>query len=118
MIARSLIVAATLAVLFSGAAYAADKATSGDVAAGKHLYVADGCYQCHGYVGQGGSAGPHIARTAIPFEGFIAQLRDPANEMPPYEAAVLSDKQVADIYADLHSLPASPKAKDIAILNQ
>ena len=66
MIARSLIVAAALAVLFSGAADAADKAASGDVATGKHLYAADGCYQCHGYVGQGGSAGPHIAPKPLP----------------------------------------------------
>lgn len=119
MTARSLIAAAALVALSSGAvAYAADTAASGNAATGKHLYVADGCYQCHGYVGQGGSAGPHIARTALPFEGFVAQLRDPANEMPPYEAAVLSDKQVADIYAYLKSLPAPPKANDIAILNQ
>jgi mono/diheme cytochrome c family protein len=119
MTARPLIAAVALAALLSGAvAYAAESGTRGDAATGKHLYVADGCYQCHGYVGQGGSAGPHLARTALPLEGFVAQLRDPANQMPPYEASVLSNQQAADIYAYLKSLPAPPKVKDIAILHE
>jgi mono/diheme cytochrome c family protein len=37
--------------------------------------------------------------------------------MPAYSDAVLSDKDIADIYAFVQSLPGPASAKDIAILN-
>jgi hypothetical protein len=37
--------------------------------------------------------------------------------MPPYSAAVLSDKEAADIFAFLKTLPGRRPAKDIPILN-
>jgi len=37
--------------------------------------------------------------------------------MPAYSDAVLSDKDIADIYAFVKSLPAARSAKDISILN-
>jgi hypothetical protein len=37
--------------------------------------------------------------------------------MPPYTAKVLSDKDLADIYAFLQSLQQPPTAKDIPLLN-
>jgi len=37
--------------------------------------------------------------------------------MPAYSDAVLSDKDIADIYAFVESLPAPRSAKDISILN-
>jgi mono/diheme cytochrome c family protein len=37
--------------------------------------------------------------------------------MPAYSDAVLSDKDIADIYAFVKSLPSSRPAKDISILN-
>ena len=53
----------------------------------------------------------------MPFDGFKAQLRDPANDMPAYSTAVLSDQEIADMYAFVQSLPAARSAKDIQILN-
>jgi mono/diheme cytochrome c family protein len=44
-------------------------------------------------------------------------LRNPADDMPAYSDAVLSDEDVADIYAFLQTLPSRRPAKDIAILN-
>ena len=38
-------------------------------------------------------------------------------EMPPYEAAILTDAQAADIYAFIGSVPKSPDPKSIPLLN-
>jgi len=98
----------------------AQDAPPGDTANGKRLYLSDGCFTCHGRSGQGGAfngLAPSVAKTDMPFDGFIAQLRDPANDMPAYSTTVLSDQQVADIYAFVQSLPGAHSAKDIAILN-
>ena len=92
----------------------------GDVANGKRLYLVDGCFTCHGRAGQGGAytgPAPALARTGLPFDGFKAQIRDPSDNMPAYSDAVLSDKDIADIYAFVESLPAPRSAKDISILN-
>ena len=92
----------------------------GDVANGKRLYLADGCFTCHGRAGQGGAytgPAPALARTGLPFDGFKAQIRDPSDNMPAYSDAVLSDKDIADIYAFVKSLPGPRSAKDISILN-
>jgi mono/diheme cytochrome c family protein len=81
-------------------------APTGNVANGKTLYVQVGCYQCHGGAGQGARAtGPRISQTQFPFEGFLYQLRHPANQMPPYQAAVLSDQDAADLYAYVRQMP-------------
>ena len=98
-------------------AFAQSSVPSGDSARGKRLFAADGCYECHGRAAQGARpTGPRLARTALPFEAFIQQLRQPSNQMPPYTRVVVSDKEVADIYAYLHSLPEPPKVADIPIL--
>jgi mono/diheme cytochrome c family protein len=111
-------VAASLCAGGTGAARAQD-APKGDAAEGKRLYMRDGCFECHGRAGQGGrlnGPAPIIARTAMPFEGFMAQLRNPMNEMPAYAAPVMSDQQIADIYAFVQSLPGPlPGAKDMPI---
>jgi hypothetical protein len=75
---------------------------------------------CHGRAGQGGAytgPAPALARTGLPFDGFKAQIRDPSDNMPAYSDAVLSDKDIADIYAFVESLPAGRSAKDISILD-
>jgi mono/diheme cytochrome c family protein len=107
-------------LLCGGASARADDAPAGDAANGKRLFLADGCYQCHGTVGEGGRYNgpvPRVARTELPFEGFIGLLRAPPNDMPPYVAAVLPDQAVADIYAYLRALPEPRAARDIPLLN-
>ena len=39
-------------------------------------------------------------------------------QMPPYTAKVLSDAQLADLFAYIKSLPESPPAKDIPLLSR
>jgi mono/diheme cytochrome c family protein len=114
-------VAAVAAILCAGGmgVARAQDAPPGDAAEGKRLYMLDGCFTCHGRAGQGGrlnGPAPVIARTAMPFEGFKGQLRTPVNEMPAYAEPVMSDRQIADIYAFVQSLPGPlPGAKDMPI---
>ena len=98
----------------------AQNAPTGDAANGKRIYLATGCYTCHGRVGQGGAyngPAPSLAKTAMPFEGFKFQLRTPASDMPAYVEAVMSDKEVADIFAFLQTLPGRRDVKELPILN-
>ncbi len=111
---------AVLALLlaFGGMALAQDKPPPGDATKGKQIYLADGCYECHGYVGQGSrSSGSRLARAELTFDKFKNHIRKPLNEMPPYEESVLSDRDMADIYAFLSSLPPPPAASSIPLLN-
>jgi mono/diheme cytochrome c family protein len=112
------------AAIVSGLAAApsvwAQDAPKGDAANGKQVYLADGCYQCHGRVGQGGlmtGQAPVLAQTKMPFAAFTRQLRNPINDMPPYPEKLLSEKEVADIFAYLQSLPGRRPVRDFPILN-
>jgi len=90
---------------------------SGNADNGKNLYRETGCYQCHGLAGQGAvMTGPRVSRTEFAFDGFLNQLRHPVNQMPPYEAAILSDRDAADIYAYLRQMPAPRDPNGIQLL--
>jgi ubiquinol-cytochrome c reductase cytochrome c subunit len=92
-------------------------APSGNAEHGKTIYREVGCYQCHGLAGQGAPmTGPRVSRTEFAFDGFLNQLRHPANQMPPYEAVVLSDQDAADIYAYLRQMPVPPDPNSIPLL--
>ncbi len=71
---------------------------------GQRLYESKGCYQCHGYAGQGGVAGPRLAPEPIPIEAFRAIVRKPPNVMPAYSPRVLSDEELKAIYRFVASL--------------
>ena len=90
---------------------------AGNAANGKRLFSSDGCYECHGYEGQGGSAGAKLAPRPIAFTAFVNYVRRPTNQMPPYTAKVASDQDLADIYAFLLSIPSPPAVKSIPQLN-
>lgn len=94
-------------------------AKAGDVTNGKRLFERNGCYQCHGYWGQGGIAGARLAQTRLPFAAFSAFVRNPpSGSMPPFRAKVMSDQELADVYAYIKSIPEPKPAKDIPLLNQ
>lgn len=99
-----------------GPAPKTDAAPSGNAQNGKQIYTSYGCYQCHGREGQGG-AGPRIGPRPIPFAAFARYIRQPRGQMPPYTSKVVSDLELADIYAFLESLPQPPAAKSIPLLN-
>jgi mono/diheme cytochrome c family protein len=115
---RGRLAAAALAIGVGTEALAQD---AGDAANGKRVYLADGCFLCHGRSGQGGAMNypaPAIAQLELPAESFVAFLRSAPNDMPTYAVAVLSDKDANDIYAFLRSLPGRKPAKDFPLLNQ
>jgi len=85
---------------------------------GKKLFVAYGCYECHGRQGAGASTGPRIGPPAITLAAVLRYVRAPTGQMPPYTAKVVPDQDLADIYAYLKSFPSPQPAKDIPILNQ
>ncbi len=112
-----------IAVL-TGVAIAQSTAPAGNAQSGKRLYLAVGCYECHGTTGTGAITGPKIAPNPIPFPAFAYQLRHPLGsppygniKMPAYGETVLSDAQVADLYAYLASIGPSPPASKIPLLN-
>ena len=115
-----LIVTMVLAVSGAVAQTAQQTIPRGDAANGRKVYLATGCFQCHGRVGQGGlmtGPAPILAQTKLPYAAFTRQLRYPINDMPPYPVNLLPDQEVADIYAYLQSLPGRRPVKDISILN-
>ena len=81
-------------------------AAAGNAQAGKDLYLRYSCYACHGYAGHGG-AGTRLVPLSMPLPSFTAYLRTP-RQMPAYTAKVLSDAQVADMWAYIQTLPRSP----------
>jgi mono/diheme cytochrome c family protein len=91
---------------------------TGDAAKGKQLFTADGCYECHGYEGVGAGTGPRIGPPPISLPSFLRYVRTPTGNMPPYTTKVISDQELADIYAYLKSLPPPPAASSIPLLNQ
>jgi ubiquinol-cytochrome c reductase cytochrome c subunit len=102
--------------LLSAKVMSGQNSVSHEVNEGKVLLEALGCYECHGYVGQGSrSSGPSLTVPLLPFGAFLRQLRYPAAEMPPYEPSVVSDGQAEEIYAYLKSLPPPADPKTIRI---
>jgi mono/diheme cytochrome c family protein len=84
--------------------------------AGYRDYVEMGCWQCHGFQGQGGRASPLSARL-LPYEAFANQVRRPRNVMPAYTQNVLSDERLRDIYSYLEQIPQSPDPSEIPLLS-
>jgi mono/diheme cytochrome c family protein len=92
-------------------------ASAGNAENGKKIFNKNGCYECHGREGQGSTmTGPRIAPDPVPFDVLSRYVRKPTGEMPPYTAKVVSDQELADIYAFLQSRPHPPTAKAIPLL--
>jgi ubiquinol-cytochrome c reductase cytochrome c subunit len=111
----------SLAAFGAGLALGQVSALAASAESGKAAFVKNGCWQCHDFNGQGSvatSAGRVIANTPLPFDAFKAYVRDPGGSMPPFHVEILSDSDLADIYAYLESLPKPRQAKDIPLLNQ
>jgi mono/diheme cytochrome c family protein len=104
------------ALILAGVATA--QAPAGNVDNGKRLFLRDGCWECHGYAGQGGRDGARIAATALNAQGLIRYVRRPAGAMPAFTEKVATDQELTDIWSYLKTLPAPKAAKDIPLLNQ
>ena len=100
VLVRNCVVALATAAAFLAIAIARAEPAPADRA----LFVRFGCYQCHGYEGQGGEA-LRIAPSLYPFDAFAAKVRKPANEMPAYAPEVLSDTDLQALYRYVRAIP-------------
>ena len=122
MMVRSRLVAGLLACLgvmvSARAALSAPGRTSSPGAArGRAVYMAKGCFECHGYIGQGSiMTGPALAPVKLPFERFAAYVRTPAGVMPSYSPKILSAAELADVFTYLRALAPPPAASSIPLL--
>jgi len=91
-------------VLSASALLVTALASAAPAPADRELFVRYGCYQCHGYEGQGGEA-LRIAPSPYPFDAFAAKVRKPANEMPAYAPEVLSNSDLEALYRYVRAIP-------------
>jgi mono/diheme cytochrome c family protein len=95
----------------------ADSAPAGNIQNGKKLFTSFGCFECHGHQAEGTPVGgPRLGPNPIPFSALVKYVRQPTGQMPPFTNKVVSDTELADIYAFLQSLPQPPKADSIPAL--
>ena len=88
---------------------------------GRQDFVTYMCYSCHGFTGQGGQTdvAPRINVDRLSAEALAAYTRNPGGRMPPYRTEEqIPDAALRNIHAYLKSLPPSPAAEDIPLLNQ
>lgn len=91
---------------------------TGNAKNGEQLYFKYSCYACHGFSGQNGPGQRLVGSGYMGnVRAFTTYVRNPRS-MPPYTAKVLPDAELADIFAYVKTLKASPAAKDIPLLNQ
>jgi mono/diheme cytochrome c family protein len=94
-------------------------APAGNAEIGKKLFVDRACWQCHGLAAQGGGiAGPRLAGRVPAWPAFSRYVRRPTEEMIPYTQKMVSDGELADIYAWLRAIPAPPAVSTIPQLNR
>ena len=91
--------------------------SAGNSETGKRLYMKNGCYQCHGTVGQGTIAGARIGPPTLSAQGLIRYVRRPAGQMPAFTEKVMSDRELTNVYAFLKSVPPPKPSKEIPLLN-
>ena len=116
---RLLILALMVWVFAVGASAQAEQVADtpeGNPEAGRRVFNDRGCYQCHGYEAHAGP-GSRLAPNPIPFTAFSRYVRAPRGQMPPYTSTVLSDIELANIYAFLKSIPEPPPVESIPALN-
>jgi mono/diheme cytochrome c family protein len=105
-----------LLLLVSFAVFACAQSPAGDAKHGKELFLSYACYSCHSFDGHGG-AGARLVPMPLNQAAFIAFVRN-AGRMPSYSSKILLDAQLADIYAYIKTLPTSPDAKNIPLIQE
>jgi mono/diheme cytochrome c family protein len=96
---------------------AATAVPAGNAENGKKLFTSYGCYQCHGREAQGSTAtGPRLGPRPIAFANLSKYVRQPTGQMPPYTSKVVSDADLADIYAFLQARTPPPALESIQLL--
>ena len=107
-----------LLVLLLMAIAAPAQTVEGNADKGKVLFVKIGCFQCHGYAGQGGVAGARLAGLSYKAQDLIRYVRRPPGEMPAYPAKTVSDQELTDIHAYIRTLPAPKPVSAVPLLDR
>lgn len=89
----------------------------GNAENGKRIFMKNGCFECHGTVGQGTIAGARIGPPPLNAQGVIRYVRRPAGQMPAFTEKVMSDQELTDVYTYLKTIPPAKPAKDIPLLS-
>jgi len=76
----------------------------GDPAAGAAFWQGAPCKGCHGDKAEG-NLGPKLAGTSLTFAEVLKQVRTPRGVMPAFSASRVSDQDLRNVYAWLHTLP-------------
>ncbi len=111
----------SLAAMLAAAILANGSVLAASPENGKTVFIQKGCWQCHGTVGQGSiatSGGKHLAPDPLPWEAFSGFVRSSNRSMPPFSEKILSDGDLADVYAYLQSIPKPSAVNSIPLLNQ
>lgn len=88
-----------------------------DASPGERLYILEGCYQCHGYEGQGSIlSGPSLVPMSLSSEAFRAYVRNPARAMPPYSHETLPEADLALIEEYVRGFPQPRSITDVPAL--
>jgi mono/diheme cytochrome c family protein len=90
--------------------------TARRVQSGAALYKKKGCYECHVEEAQGGPQGPRLGPNPIPQARFTAYVRNPTGDMPPFTERVLTNEELADIYAFLQARPQPRPLASVPLL--
>jgi mono/diheme cytochrome c family protein len=87
---------------------------------GQRLFTKYGCYACHLNQGEGATetGGSRLGPPHIPLSAFISYVREPTGEMPPYTPKIVSNEELADMYAFMQSVPQPQPWKTIPLLDQ
>jgi ubiquinol-cytochrome c reductase cytochrome c subunit len=117
MMKTLLIIGVVCATLLSGTILAAQSqpkpVPANRIEKGRLGFVKVGCAQCHGREAQGSpTTGPRLGPNGLPYPAFARYVREPRLQMPPYTEKILSDADLADLYAFVQSRPkaATPSA--------
>jgi mono/diheme cytochrome c family protein len=106
-------------LLFASISFSLVVFAQGNADNGKRLFLKNGCYQCHGYGGQGGAAGARLAQTKLTLPAFTAYVRNPRpGGMPPYRPKIMTDQELADVFAYIKTFPEPPPLSSLPLLNQ
>jgi mono/diheme cytochrome c family protein len=92
--------------------------STGDKDNGKKVFEKIGCWQCHGYAGQGGAAGAVLTATKLNAQGVIRYVRRPAGVMAAYTERVVSDQELTDVFAYIKSIPPAKTIDQIPLLKE
>ena len=117
MMKTLLIIGVVCATSLSGAILTAQSqakpAPPTNIEKGRLGFMKTGCAQCHGREAQGSpTSGPRLGPNGLPYQAFARYVRAPRLQMPPYTEKILSDADLADLYAFVQSRPkaATPPA--------